>query len=109
MVFDVASQSWAVAPLSPYDGGWGDGMEYVADRNAVFVIDGRTSGGMPQGTAGLLINGPDLNSDGAVGFQDLVVLLAQWGACEGCPCLADFDGSGDVGLSDLLTVLASWG
>ncbi len=50
----------------------------------------------------------DLDGDGAVGFTDLVMLLAAWGPC-GVPCAADLDGDGAVGFTDLLALLASWG
>ncbi len=50
-VFDVASQSWSVAPTAPYDGGWGDGLEYVASTQRLYQIDGRNSANTPQGTA----------------------------------------------------------
>ncbi len=42
--------------------------------------------------------------DGTVGINDLLALLAQWGAAGDC----DFDG-GDVGINDLLALLAQWG
>ncbi len=53
-VFDVASQAWRVAPTAPYDGGWGDGMEYVASSQRLYEIDGRNSATTPQGTAVLV-------------------------------------------------------
>lgn len=49
----------------------------------------------------------DLDADGAVGMQDLLLLLGAWGAAPGHA--ADFDGDGLVGLSDLLSLLAAWG
>jgi hypothetical protein len=49
----------------------------------------------------------DLDGSGAVGFEDLIVLLASWGPCAGCA--ADLDRSGDVGFADLLALLARWG
>ncbi len=54
--------------------------------------------------------GPDLNDDGSVGIQDLLVLLAAWGPCpaEG-PCPADLDCDGLVAVPDLLALLAGWG
>ncbi len=42
--------------------------------------------------------------DNAVGVDDLLALLGQWGMPGEC----DFDGDG-VGTSDLLTLLANWG
>jgi len=50
-VFDVATQTWAVGPNAPYDGGWGSAMEYVASTDYLFLIDGRNSASTPQGTA----------------------------------------------------------
>ena len=49
----------------------------------------------------------DLDGDGVIGFNDLVMLLAQWGPCAGCA--ADLDGSGDVGFGDLIMLLTNWG
>ena len=48
----------------------------------------------------------DLDGDGLVNVLDLVMLLAQWGACPGCP--ADLDGNGEVDVVDLTTMLAAW-
>lgn len=49
----------------------------------------------------------DLDGDGAVGFGDLLALLASWGPCDGCA--EDIDANGHVGFSDLLIVLGTWG
>jgi len=49
----------------------------------------------------------DVNGDGAVGFDDLLAVLAAWGDCGGC--VEDFDGSGSVGFPDLLLLLTAWG
>ena len=48
----------------------------------------------------------DVNGDGVVNFDDLVNMLADWGACSGCP--SDIDGNGQVDFSDLLTLLGNW-
>lgn len=50
----------------------------------------------------------DLDGDGVVTFNDLLVLLAAWGPCDNGGCPADLDGSGDVGFADLLILLANW-
>ena len=47
----------------------------------------------------------DLNSDGIVGVNDLLIVIASWG--ESGP--ADIDGDGTVGVTDLLVVIANWG
>ena len=52
----------------------------------------------------------DVDEDGAVGFSDLLLVLAAWGPCphqSGCP--EDLDDDDQVGFSDLLIVLAAWG
>ena len=49
----------------------------------------------------------DLDDSGAVDFGDILVILAQWGPCEGCP--EDLDGSGAVDFGDILVVLGAWG
>lgn len=49
----------------------------------------------------------DVNGDGFVDFEDLLLLLAAWGPCEDCP--EDVDGNGQVDFADLLIVLANWG
>ena len=41
-----------------------------------------------------------------MGFDDLLAVLAAWGACDACP--ADIAGNGMVDFDDVLTVLAGW-
>jgi hypothetical protein len=48
----------------------------------------------------------DVNGDGEVNTQDLLMLLSDWGECAGCP--TDLDGDGFVGTADLLELLANW-
>ena len=49
----------------------------------------------------------DVDADGSVGFNDLLGVLAEWGACTDCP--QDLDGSGSVDFNDLLLLLAACG
>ena len=51
---------------------------------------------------------PDVDGDGDVDTQDLLILLGSWGPS--CPpsCPADVDGDGDVDTQDLLALLAAW-
>ena len=52
----------------------------------------------------------DLDNDGQVGVSDLLILLLNWGPCQGCEdCPADLDNNCVVGVSDLLILLANWG
>ena len=48
----------------------------------------------------------DLDGDGIVGIDDLLIVISSWGSCDGCP--ADFDNNGEVGIDDLLVVIANW-
>jgi hypothetical protein len=48
----------------------------------------------------------DLTCDGAVSFNDLLALLAAWGACT---CVADLNDDGVVDQSDLSLLLENWG
>ena len=51
----------------------------------------------------------DLTGDGAVGADDLGVLLAAWGPCPaGETCPADLTGDGAVNTDDLGALLAAW-
>ena len=52
-------------------------------------------------------NPPDINDDGNVDTQDLLVMLGSWGAC-GKNCPADLNGDGVVDVGDLLLLLAAW-
>jgi uncharacterized membrane protein len=47
----------------------------------------------------------DLTCDGAVAFNDLLMLLATWGKCI---CMADLDGNGVVDQDDLTLLLDNW-
>lgn len=52
----------------------------------------------------------DLNGDGQVGVQDLLILLSGWGNCSADElCVADLNGDGAVGVVDLLILLSNWG
>ena len=108
-IFDVASQTWSVAPVAVHDGGWGDGLEHVAASNALYQIDGRNALGTPQGTAVLVPSVGDLDGDGSVGIVDFLLLLGVWGPCEDPCCPADLDEDGMVGITDFLVLLANWG
>ena len=49
---------------------------------------------------------PDINEDGAVDVNDLLVLLEQFGAAGG---QADVNGDGVVDVNDVLILIAAWG
>lgn len=52
----------------------------------------------------------DVTYDNVVDFQDLLLILSNWGPCvpDAC-CEFDVHGSGEVDLDDLLAVIATWG
>lgn len=49
----------------------------------------------------------DLTGDAIVNVDDLLVVMAQWGACSGCA--GDLNGDMMVDVGDLLTVINAWG
>ncbi len=53
----------------------------------------------------------DVDTDGTVGINDFLGLLAAWGPCPDPPatCFADIDHDGTVGINDFLALLANWG
>ncbi len=48
----------------------------------------------------------DVNGDGLIDFEDILLLLAAWGPCQGCP--EDLNDDGSVDFADILIVLANW-
>ena len=49
----------------------------------------------------------DINEDGMVTVDDLLLVIGQWG-CTGI-CSADANGDGIVNVEDLLVVIGAWG
>ena len=92
--------------------------------NSQFAIRFTTSDTDPQSLVEAAIDGvtllnidccpstnADLNGDGRVSVNDLLDLLATWGACPGLPdpCPADLNSDGLVNIIDLLQLLTEWG
>jgi hypothetical protein len=51
----------------------------------------------------------DVNGDGAVNIDDVLLVISNWGACpSGSSCPADVDDNGVVNVNDLLAVLDGW-
>ena len=48
----------------------------------------------------------DVNGDGVVNVNDLLIVLGDWGPCIGCQ--SDLDGDGIVAVNDVLALLAAW-
>ena len=53
----------------------------------------------------------DLNGDGVVDVNDLLIVITQWGACPAPPALCAGDANHDsvVDVNDLLIVITNWG
>jgi hypothetical protein len=51
----------------------------------------------------------DVDGDGAVDVNDLLLVISSWGGDGGGDCGPDTDGSGVVDVNDLLDVIAAWG
>jgi hypothetical protein len=49
----------------------------------------------------------DLNTDGEVKVQDLLIMIAAWGDCPGCA--ADLNDDNMVNVHDLLILIGNWG
>ena len=53
----------------------------------------------------------DLNNNGAVNVEDLLVIIGGWGPCPAAPAFCASEASGDqtVNVTDLLLVIENWG
>jgi len=53
----------------------------------------------------------DLNGDGVVDVNDLLIVITQWGACPASPAMCTGDANHDsvVDVNDLLIVITNWG
>jgi hypothetical protein len=48
----------------------------------------------------------DANGDGMVGILDVLVVIADWGPCDGCS--GDQNGDGQASILDILLIIANW-
>ena len=115
-VFDITTGR-QIAKLLPDDGatcnqfGWS-----VAVSGATAIIGARFDDdhGIDSGSAYLFdaaapgICPWDLDGNGTVGVGDLLILVHNFGPCDG-ECPADFDQDGFVGVLDLLALIANFG
>lgn len=55
-------------------------------------------------------NPGDINGDGVIDIDDLLIVVGSWGPCPAPPaaCPADVVADGDVNIDDLLLVIANW-
>ncbi len=104
-------QSWtSVVSATADDGLFNWAVPDVSTSDAVLRVLGRDSdgniGGGLSGTfevVGTTVPG-DVDGDGHVDVNDVLLVVSNWGPCDG-PCPADLDGDGDVGVNDVLLVL----
>jgi len=68
---------------------------------------GALSGAQRAMTRGYDACDADLNGDGIVNVNDLILLIADWDTCEGS-CVGDITGNGVVDIYDLLILLENW-
>jgi len=84
--------------------------DMIGDLVTVNADDGLTGGSV----TALITKPPcpaDLDASGAVGFSDVLVIIAQWGAYAPCPPVipADLNGNCAVDFADVLAALGEWG
>jgi len=82
--------------------------DVVGDGSWELVAGGRdgTISCISGGLDALVFNPADINEDGYVNVDDLLLVIGQWGMLNSP---ADISGDGIVGVDDLLMVIAAWG
>jgi len=103
-----------IAKLLPSDGAAGDQFGHSVSIDSSTTIIGANrddDNGAGSGSAYLFVNRDepgipgDLDGDGVVNTNDLLILFANWGLCGDCGnCPADFNGDCSVTTSDLLVI-----
>ena len=71
----------------------------IQSQDKILVVEG------PSCACGV-VQGADVNGDGAVNASDLATLLGAWGTND---CESDFNGDGIVNALDLAVLLGAWG
>lgn len=114
-VIDVDSLLWSTEPFASNESAnavrWGTTYSFAFESTlppaprAATVISFRSEQPYP-----VTVLAPraaaDLNADGAVGSEDLGLLLGEWGRCAGCA--SDLNGDGFVNSADLGILLGAW-
>lgn len=81
-------------------------LSVTAGTPYLLRVGGYSGGGSGTLTISCVCPG-DLNGDGVVNVNDLLVMLSAWGPNAGHP--ADLNGDGNVNVTDLLQLLTVWG
>jgi hypothetical protein len=50
----------------------------------------------------------DINHDGHINVDDLVILITSWGSCRSAACPGDLNHDGSVDMSDLTMLISQW-
>jgi hypothetical protein len=50
----------------------------------------------------------DANGDGTIDVADMVLVILNWGVCDGLPCAGDVNGDMVVDVNDLVAVVLGW-
>ena len=113
-----------VGPVAEADGGWydksfriGDFVENTDTFRIRFTAEDTGNGSVVEaGVDAVVITGSvcddtpacpaDLDGNGSVDFNDLVIVLAGWG-CSSCP--EDINGDGITDFNDLVNLLSAYG
>ena len=80
---------------------------FPQESESAFALDVETHLGVTQ----VFCPVGDLDGDGLVTINDMLILLEEWGECaEPCPpsCAADLDADCIVGITDFLLLLSNW-
>lgn len=104
-------QTYRIQDLIPDGTGWDLSTNTVATAMDISEDGCIVGTGMLNGEIRAYVLTPatisgDLNGDGVVAVDDLLVLLAAWGQCDGCA--EDLNEDGTVDVDDLLILLANW-
>ena len=81
--------------------------DVVGDGSWELVVGGRdgTVSCMSGGLDALVFDPADVNQDGVVGVEDLLLVIGAWGTDDAA---ADVNGDGVVGVQDVLDVISAW-
>jgi hypothetical protein len=113
----VSSSSWwerdgnEWSEQSTATGLWGEGnaMAYDIHRDVMVLLRSTASARVQTIEYSLSPGCPlDLNEDGLIDIDDLLLLIGAWGPCSDGDCPADLTHDGVVNIDDLLILLGGW-
>ena len=102
MSYDISPSPMDPMPCES-GGSWGPATPRGSTRDGISMMSNSGESSPASLSPG------DINGDGWVGVDDLLIVIAKWGQCNPAECPADLNGDGWVGVDDLLIVIANWG